>query len=153
MAKRKRGNAEGSIYKMQDGRWRAAVSVAAGADGKPRRKVFTAATRHEAAAQMTAALRDWQRGINIKPGKESVGQFLTAWLKDVVKPSVRPKTHRTYADFVKLHLAPGLGSVPLAKLSPLHVRAFLNDKLTTPQPSRKKVNAEDPPEPGKPLGP
>jgi integrase len=76
-----------------------------------------------------------------------------AWLKDVVKPGVRPKTHRTYADFVKLHLAPALGSIQLAKLTPQHVRTFLNEKLATPQTSRKKVNPGDPPEPGKPLSP
>jgi integrase len=153
MSKRKRGNAEGSVYKMQDGRWRAAVSAGKGADGRPKRKVFTAATRHEVADEMTKALRDQQRGININPEKQTVGQFLQNWLKDVVRPSVRPKTYRTYSDFVKLHLAPGLGSIQLAKLSPQHVRAFLNEKLATPQPSRKKVNPDDPPEPGKPLSP
>jgi hypothetical protein len=58
MSKRKRGNAEGSVYKMQDGRWRAAVSAGKGADGRPKRKVFTAATRHEVADEMTKALRD-----------------------------------------------------------------------------------------------
>jgi hypothetical protein len=43
---------------MQDGRWRAAVSAGKGADGRPKRKVFTAATRHEVADEMTKALRD-----------------------------------------------------------------------------------------------
>jgi hypothetical protein len=71
MAKRKRGNSEGSIYKMQDGRWRAAVTTGKDANGKPKRKTFTAATRHEVAEQMTDALRDQQRGININPGKQT----------------------------------------------------------------------------------
>jgi hypothetical protein len=75
MAKR-RGNSEGSIYRMQDSRWRAAVTVGRKADGGPDRKVFTASTRHEVAEDLTAALRDQQRGINIKPGKQTVGQFL-----------------------------------------------------------------------------
>ena len=41
MRKRKRGNSEGSIYKMQDGRWRAAVTTGKDVGGKPKRKVFT----------------------------------------------------------------------------------------------------------------
>src|ERR1039458_5348147 len=151
--KRKRGNSEGSIYHMKDGRWRAAVTTGKDTNGKPKRKVFTASTRHEVADEMTKALRDQQQGVNINPGKLTVGQFLSSWLLDVVKPSVRPKTHRTYADFVKLHLAPALGSIQLAKLTPQHVRTFLNEKLATPQTSRKKVNPGDPPEPGKPLSP
>src|ERR1035437_5632522 len=153
MSKRKRGNSEGSIYHMQDGRWRAAVSVGKGTNGKPKRKTFTAATRHEVAEQMTAALGDRQRGFNIAPGKQTVGEFLSSWRRDVVKPGVRPKTYRTYADFVKLHLAPALGSIQLAKLAPQRVRVFLNEKLATPQPSRKKVKPGDTPEPGKPLSP
>jgi integrase len=149
----RRGNNEGSIYKMQDGRWRAAVTVGKDVEGKPKRKTFTAATRHEVADELTTALRDRQRGININPAKQTVGEFLASWLKDVVKPGVRPKTHRTYADFVKLHLTPALGSIQVAKLSPQHVRAFLNEKLATPQPSRKKANPGNPSEPGRPLSP
>jgi integrase len=140
---------------MKDGRWRAAVMVGwkIGPDGKriPERRVFTAATRHEVAEELTAALRDRDRGINIKPGKQTVGEFLRLWLKDVVKPSVKPKTYRTYSDFVKLHLGPGLGSIQLASLSPQHVRAFQNDKLTTPQPSRRKVKPGELQPPGRPL--
>src|SRR6516165_9322143 len=44
MAK-KRGNSEGSIYRMKDGRWRAAVMIGKKPDGKPIRKIFTAHTR------------------------------------------------------------------------------------------------------------
>ena len=74
---------------MKDGRWRAAVTAGwkmndAG-ERIPNRKVFTAATRHEVAEQMTDALRDQQRGININPGRQTVGEFLTSWLNDVVK--------------------------------------------------------------------
>ena len=45
------------------------------------------------------------------------------------------------------------GSIQLAKLAPQRVRVFLNEKLATPQPSRKKVKPGDTPEPGKPLSP
>jgi len=97
---RKRGNNEGSIYRMQDGRWRAAVMVGWKVlpDGTriPTRKIFTAATRHEVAEQLTAALRDRDRGIPINVGKQTVGEFLTAWLDNTIQPSVRPKTYRSY---------------------------------------------------------
>src|SRR5437016_12077517 len=120
MAK-KRGNSEGSIYKMQDGRWRAAVTVGKDANGTPKRKVFTAATRHEVAEDMTAALRDQQRGININPGKQTVAQFLRSWL-DTVKPDVTPATYISYEGTVRLHLIPALGTIPLAKLAAAHIQ-------------------------------
>src|SRR4029077_19219922 len=35
----------------------------------------------------------------------------------------------SYAGIVRLHLLPGLGAVPLTRLSPLHVQAVMNQKL------------------------
>ncbi len=147
----KRGNGEGSIYQMADGRWRAAVSDGY-RSGKPIRKVYTAATRSEVKDKLTRALRDQQQGIPLAPERITVGGFLQLWLRDVAKPGVRPKTFRTYDDLVRLHIAPALGSKPLAKLTPAHIRTFLTDKLTTPQPSRKKPKEGQPPELGAPLG-
>ncbi len=129
MSKRKRGNSEGSIYRMQDGRWRAAVTVGKDADGTPKRKVFTAGTRHEVKDQLTDALKDLRLGIPVVSEKQTVERFLAHWLDQVVKARVRPKTYRTYPDLVKNHLTPGIGDVPLGKLSPQRIREFLNSKL------------------------
>src|ERR1017187_6641032 len=127
MSKRKRGNAEGSVYHMQDGRWRAAVSIGKGTNGKPKRKTFTAATRHEVAEQMTAALGDRQRGINIAPGKQTVERFLQAWLGSI-KSDVAPSTFVSYESMVRLHLIPSIGSRRLSDLGAMHVQ-LLKDEL------------------------
>ena len=149
MKKRKRGNAEGSIYKMNDGRWRAAVMVGwkIAPDGRriPDRRIFTAITRHAVAEALTGALRDRDRGINIKPGKLTLGEFLAAWLENTARPSVRPKTYRSYEQMVRNHLSktvapeqwkerkldavPGLKDLPLAKLTLARVQQFFNEKL------------------------
>ena len=84
-------------------------------------------------------------GINIKPGKQTVGGFLAAWLENTVKPSVRPKTFRSYEQMVRNHLAktvpaeewqkrkldtvPGLKDVQLSKLALQRVQQFFNEKL------------------------
>jgi len=126
--KRKRGNAEGSIYKMKDGRWRAAVTTGKDANGRPKRKVFTAATRHEVAEELKKALRDQQRGININPEKKTVAQFLASWLEGV-KRDVTPATYVSYEATVRLHLAPVLGDVILSKLRAEHVQRLKEVKL------------------------
>lgn len=76
----KRGQGEGSIYRMADGRWRAAVSVGwkVNAEGNPVqvRKVFTAETRAEVQKQLTKALRDRELGLPIAPERQTLGQFL-----------------------------------------------------------------------------
>ena len=150
MSKRKRGNSEGSIYKMTDGRWRAAVSAGKGANGKPKRKIFTAATRHEVADQMTKALRDQQRGINIDPEKQTVGDFLSRWI-DTVKRDVAPATYVSYEATVRLHLTPALGKIPLAKLGAHHIEKLKQDKLDAIMESgpgtRKAIEGQPAPEP------
>ncbi|MCL5744442.1 MAG: site-specific integrase [Acidobacteria bacterium] len=147
---RKRGNAEGSIYKMQDGRWRAAVVTGRDADGRLKRKIFTAATRHEVADELTKALRDRQRGINIDPKKRTVADFLDSWLQSI-KRDVSPATYVSYEGAVRLHLKPGLGKILLSKLRPDHVQEFKQAKLEAVMssgPGVKKPTKDQPaPEP------
>ena len=132
MAKRKRGNAEGSIYHMQDGRWRASVTTGwkLNADGKkiPKRLVITKPTRHEVAEEMTNTLRDQQRGIVIAPGKQTVGQFLQAWLT-ALKSDVTPATFISYESTVRLHLIPAIGDLRLSKLGAAHVQRLKDETI------------------------
>ncbi|MBK9166255.1 MAG: site-specific integrase [Bryobacterales bacterium] len=130
---RKRGNDEGSIYQMSDGRWRAALSLGwkKNADGKVvlSRKIFTGKTREAVRDELTKALNDKRQGLPVVPEKQTVAQFLDHWLDHVVKNTVRPKTFRTYQDIARIHLKPGLGDIPVAKLAPQAIRTFLSEKL------------------------
>jgi integrase len=121
----RRGNGEGSITQLKDGRWQARVSLPNG-----RRKAFYGRTRRDVAEKLKKALADQQQGLPLVGERLTVGQFLTHWLEDVARPSVRPRTYASYAQLLRLHLLPGLGRVPLAKLSPQHVQSFLNSKQT-----------------------
>jgi integrase len=132
MSKRKRGSGEGSIYRLQDGRWRAAVTTGwkLNAAGKkvPTRKTITKQTRHEVASDLKKSLRDQQRGFNINPNKLTVRQFLSNWLNEI-KSSVAPATYVSYEATVRLHLVPSLGDIQLGKLSADHVQRFKAAKL------------------------
>ncbi len=57
--------------------------------------------------------------------------FLTAWLTDIVRITVRPRTYASYRQAVRLHLIPCLGDIALAALTPAHVQAFLNAQSAT----------------------
>ena len=93
MAKgRRRGRQEGSIYQRGDGRWTAAVNCG-WKNGKRVRKQFYGETRKEVQDQLAKAIRDQQLGIPVRVERQTVEQFLTAWLANAVKAQVRPKTH------------------------------------------------------------
>jgi integrase len=132
MPKRKRGNAEGSIYKLQDGRWRAAVMVGwkIAPDGQrvPDRKIFTAPTRHEVAGELGDALKARRSGINIKPEKQTVAGFLNDWL-EAIKHDVSPATFVSYEATCRLHLMPTLGKIELAKLSARDIQRLKAEKI------------------------
>lgn len=130
---RRRGLGEGSIYQRSDGRWAASISIAQ-ALGKRRRVHSYHATQADAIEGLGKLRERAERGefgesAAADARRQSLGQFLDAWLEDSVKPSVRVLTHEQYRQHVKLYLKPLLGSYKLDKLAPQHIRAFIRKKL------------------------
>jgi integrase len=87
----RRGHGEGSIYKRNDGRWAASISLE---DGK--RKTFYGKTRKEVQEQLKVALREQQQGLLLSGPQQSVEQFLTPWLEGR-KRAVRIRTYERYS--------------------------------------------------------
>ena len=126
----RRGHNEGSIYRRQDGLWAGVIDLGR-VNGKRTRKTFYGATRKEVQEKLTAALREQQLGTLPTAGRETVGQFLTAWLEDTAKPKLRPSTFRSYSDLVTQHLVPTIGHLKLVRLTSPEVQAVLNAKLAS----------------------
>jgi integrase len=77
--------------------------------------------------KLTQALERLGYGI-LPPERTTIADYLTWWLENVIKPTRRPKTYRTYEQQVRLHLIPALGRVELAKLTRQHVQTLLRQK-------------------------
>lgn len=121
MAKR-RAHGEGSVVQLADGSWRAVVPI-----GEGRRKWIRGATRAEVVKKAMEAKASRDQGLPVADGRIRMGPFLDQWLKDSVRPSVRPRTYDSYSGHVRMHLKPRLGSVRLADLTPGHVQRLVND--------------------------
>lgn len=119
----RRGNNEGTIRKRGDGRWEARLSLENG-----KSKAFYGKTRAEVAERLSQALHEQRQGLPPGDGKQTLGQYLTAWY-ETVKPQVRLSTYRRYGDYVNRHLVPGLGRHPLAKLNAQHLQLFYARKI------------------------
>jgi integrase len=121
----RRGSGEGSIYRQGvDGRWCGVLSLGSG-----RRKKFYGKTRAEVASKLAQALKAYQDGVLPPPDRQTVGDFLTIWLRDTASASVRPATFASYEGIIRIHLHPLLGRIPLTKLTPQHVQDLMNRKL------------------------
>jgi integrase len=123
----RRGPHEGSIHPRKDGRWAGSVHVG-WVDGRRVRKHVLARSRAEVAEKLDALLRANREQRPIPDQRAKTGPFLREWLEEVAKPTIRASTYDSYRDIVELHLVPGLGRIPLAKLTPADVQAFLNRK-------------------------
>lgn len=122
----KRGNSEGGIYqRTSDDRWVGAVHLG-WADGKRQRKVIYGRTRTEVAEKMKRLLSDQQQQMPLQSNERlTVGTFLTSWLEDTAKPSVRASTFESYSSHIAKHIIPNVGTVQLTKLTPQHVEKMM----------------------------
>lgn len=132
----RRANHEGTKPRLQSGRKLFRVRVML--DGKAHDCYGPTKT---AAAEKARALRDsWERGLAPLPSRYTVGEWLDEWIRDHTS-NLAPRTVDSYADTVRLYIAPrypkdharageflpppALGRLPLAKLEPDHIAAML----------------------------
>jgi integrase len=120
---KRRANHEGTIYKRQDGRWVASITLPGG-----KRKSFYGQTRQEVAQKLTVGLKARLDGVPLPSEQLKVGQYLQDWLQST-QPSIRPSTWRRYEQLLRLYAIPTLGTLPLTRLEPRHVQRLYADCL------------------------
>lgn len=127
--RREKGSGEKPRWNAARNRWELRVTL----DGK--RKLVTGATGHETEKKREAELDAFAKGQPSPSSKLTLGDWLDSWLKTVhvgtLQHPPKPKrtTYRSYAGHVRVHLKPGLGDVPLVKLTAARVQAFFDDKM------------------------
>lgn len=127
----KRGNGEGSIYPFKRNGVKVGYRGSYWIDtaGGPKRRYITGKTREDVAEKLAKAIYDRAGGLVFDAGTTTTGEYLTRWLSDSVRGTVRESTYRSYGRVVDGQLVPGVGRVKLAKLRPDHVRGLYRDML------------------------
>ncbi len=97
--------------------------------GKERRKWYSFKTRREAEAALAHLVGRVISGGALPSTKIRLAEFFETWLRDYVEASVAPTTQASYRDTIRVHLAPALGHVPLARLAPQAIQSYIADKL------------------------
>ncbi len=119
MARGRRGNREGSICKIKDGRWLAQVTMP---DGHRRR--WYDRTRDGAHGKLLAALAEVGRGVvSTAPAELTVAEYLANWLEDV-RSTLRPSAWGAYERHIRNHAIPTIGRKRLVRLDPTDLRAL-----------------------------
>lgn len=121
----RRGRGEGSVFRRKDGLWAGSLTVGYDANGRRRRRAVYGRTKAEILAKLARLQHQAVTGTLGDPQRLTMAAYLTRWLEDAARPAVRPTTHRRYGEVIRLHVAPAIGGVALARLTPAHAQAML----------------------------
>ena len=114
-------NLRSSIYQGSDGRWHGRVTVGVRDDGSPDRRHVSSREKAIVTRKVRQLERQRDNGTVINPGRPwTVEQWLTHWLENIARPSVRYKPYIGYRTAVLRHLIPGLGKHRLDRIQPEH---------------------------------
>ncbi len=64
--------------------------------------------------------------FKVKPDMR-FGDWMNYWYENHCKPSIRPTTQKGYEEWIYVHAIPGLGHIPLNKLTQAGCQKFLNE--------------------------
>jgi integrase len=121
---KRRGKGEGSIYRRQDGRWAAEITI----EGR-RRKTLYGRTREEVREKLFVAQHEKRQGLLRTGPRQTVKDYLNYWLDDIHRTEIKLSTYALYRHHLDKHLIPALGHIQLQKLTADQVQAFCAQKL------------------------
>jgi len=131
MAKRQRGNGEGSIYEhKRNGKkvgYRGAYTVHT-SEG-PKRRYVSGKTREDVRQKLTEAMANRDKGIVYDDENLTVGEYLDRWLSDSVRGTIRESTYSRDNYLVTNHVKPALGRLKLKNVNALHLQSLYRDRL------------------------
>ena len=127
---KRRANGEGNIRKRKDGRWEGRYTVGRDPEtGKAIIKNVLGKTQAEVKEKLKKAIEE-NIGIDYGRAKTyTVGSWLEVWMENYAKIKLRPSTYKTSQGFLKNHIKPQIGSIPLADLTSLDLQRFYKHLL------------------------
>ena len=121
--KRKKG--EGTVRLRKDGRWEGRMVVGYDKEGNPRTKNVLAKTKAECVAKLEQLKGEAKGPVKVKADM-AFGDWLEFWYENYSKPGLRPTTCQGYEHWLYIHLIPGVGDIPLNKLTQADLQQFFN---------------------------
>ena len=131
---KRRANGEGNIRKRKDGRWEGRYTVGHDPEtGKAIIKNVLGKTQAEVKEKLKKAIEE-NVGIDYGRAKTyTVGSWLEVWMENYAKIQLRPSTFKTSQGFLKNHIKPQIGGIPMADLTSLDLQRRVRALLPRPR--------------------
>jgi len=121
-------NRRPKIYQGSDGLWHCYVTVGTKPDGSLDRRHRQGTTASEVARKVEQLLEQAKRGGAVPQRVETVEQWLTHWLENIVRPNRAWGTYTAYRALIHNYVIPSIGAWRLdghsRRLEPEHVEAM-----------------------------
>ena len=127
---KRRANGEGNIRKRKDGRWEGRYTV--GHDPETGKAIIKNVLGKTQAAVKEKLKKAIEENVGIDYGRAktyTVGTWLEVWMENYAKVKLRPSTFKTSQGFLKNHIKPQIGNIPLADLTSLDLQRFYKHLL------------------------
>ena len=130
--------ARGYIRKRGERSWQLVYDVPRGANGKRQQRYETVYGNKPPGpeARLTQVLESVRQDRYFEPSRLTLADFLDQFVAGYVEPNCRPSTTRGYRDMIRVHLKPGLGHVPLSRLTAWDIQHYYAEKLRDSNPRR-----------------
>ena len=134
---KRRANGEGNIRKRKDGRWEGRYTAGYDQTGKRIIKNVLGKTQVEVKEKLKTAISESQKLDVSKAGTYTVSSWMKTWYEVYAEPRIRPNTKAYYTNYIENHIIPGIGSVPLEKLTTIQIQRFYNNLQKSGRVQRK----------------
>lgn len=126
-----KGNGQGTIYKMSNGKFRGQLTVGYNENGSPKRKSFTGKTKKEVSDKMKAFYVDNNRGLLPTDDKLTLSQWFYTWLFTYRIHDLKPSSFERYEGLYRNYIeASSLGKIKLMDLRTHHIQAYYNSLVS-----------------------
>lgn len=125
----KRGNGEGFIGKLKDGRWQARVTNGYNSKGKQSFKYISAKTRTEVVEKLNKYLEAKRNGTYVEMCTWTVEKWLKFWYEHYSAGKTKTSTRVNDESIIDNHLAPYIGKIKLQELKGLQIQIMYNKML------------------------
>jgi integrase len=122
---------KGSVYKdtrggKNNGTWYYSVDLGRKSDGgRNQKKKGGFRTKKDAEAALVEVISAVNHGTYTEPSNQLYKDYLPDWF-DAKRKLIERLTAEGYESYMRLHIVPNLGSLPLSRITPTDVQRFIN---------------------------
>lgn len=127
---KKRKNGEGTLRLRKDGRWEGRIVVSYNEKSLPITKCVTAKTKTECAAKLEKLKEQYGRATEKIKSDMPFGEWIDFWYQTYCRHTLRIATKGEYENRIYNHIIPGIGKIPLNRLSQSDLQQFYAKEKT-----------------------